>query len=142
VILDQHDQTRPLKPWKTVDEYVAAARKDAQPKLREVRAAIRDVGPDAVESISYGIPFYSYRGGKGIDARLCYFGLLKASIGLYLRPPVIEERMDELAGYKTTKSALHLPLDRPIPVSLVKKLVRDGMRRREPQKTMKRRSEA
>jgi uncharacterized protein YdhG (YjbR/CyaY superfamily) len=117
--------------WENVDEYIAAARKDAQPKLREVRAAIRDVAPDAVESISYGIPFYSYKGEKGIDARLCYFGLLKASIGLYLRPPLIEEHMDELAGYKTTKSALQLPLDRPIPVSLVKKLVRDGIRRHD-----------
>jgi len=125
--------------WKTVDEYIAAARKEAQPKLREVRAAIRDVAPEAVESISYGIPFYSYKGEKGINGRLCYFGLLKTSIGLYLRPPVIEEHMDELSGYKTTKSALQLPLDRPIPVSLVKKLVRDGMRRHDAGKDDERR---
>jgi uncharacterized protein YdhG (YjbR/CyaY superfamily) len=96
-----------------------------------VRAAIRDVAPDAIESISYGIPFCSYKGEKGINGRLCYSGLLKASIGLYLRPPVIEEHMNELVGFKTTKSALQLPLDRQIPVSLVKKLVRDAMRRHD-----------
>lgn len=122
---------RPVKSWKDVDEYIAAAREEAQPKLREVREAIRAVAPDVVESIGYGMPFYSYRGERGTKGRLCYFGLLKSNIGLYLRPPVIEEHMDELAGYKTTKSALQLPLDRPIPVSLIKKLVRDGMKRHE-----------
>lgn len=120
-----------MKSWKNVDEYIATARKDAQPKLREVRAAIRNVAPNAVESISYGMAFYSYKGKSGIKGRLCYFGLHTGHIGLYLLPPVIEEHLGELAGYETTKSALHLPLDRPIPVSLIKKLVRDGMKKHD-----------
>jgi uncharacterized protein YdhG (YjbR/CyaY superfamily) len=120
-----------MKSWKDVDEYIAGARKEAQPKLREIRAAIREVAPDAVESISYGMPFYSYKGEQGFKGRLCYFGLLKSNIGFYLRPPVIEEHMDEVAEYKTTKSALQFSLDRPIPVSLIKKLVRDGIKRHE-----------
>src|SRR5207247_251292 len=90
-----------------------------------------EVAPDAAESISYGMPFYSYKGEAGFKGRLCYFGLLKESVGLYLRPPVIQEHMSELEGYKTTKSALQIPLDRPIPVSLIKKLVIDGMRNHE-----------
>jgi uncharacterized protein YdhG (YjbR/CyaY superfamily) len=121
---------RPQQP-KDVDSYLAAAPWRVQSKLRMVREAIREVAPDAVESISYGMPFYSYRGEAGIEGRLCYFGLMKKSVGLYLRPPVIEEHMSELAGYKATKSALHLPLERPIPVSLVKKLVRAGMKKHE-----------
>ncbi|HEY6282880.1 MAG TPA: DUF1801 domain-containing protein [Nitrososphaerales archaeon] len=120
-----------MKAWKSVDEYIAAAPKDVQPKLREIRAAIRDVAPDAGESISYGMAFFNYKGESGSKGRFCYFGLHKSHIGLYIPPPIIEEHRDELAGYKTSKSALQLPLDRPIPISLIKKLVRDRMRRHE-----------
>ncbi|MDA4112738.1 MAG: DUF1801 domain-containing protein [Thaumarchaeota archaeon] len=116
-------------PAKDVDSYIAAAPRVAQPRLREVRDAIRDVAPDAVESISYGMPFYSFRGEVGIEARLCYFGLHKDSIGFYMRPHVIEEHKEEAAEYKTTKSALRFSLDEPIPVSLIKNLVRDAIRR-------------
>jgi uncharacterized protein YdhG (YjbR/CyaY superfamily) len=66
-----------MKAWKNVDEYITAAPKEVQPKLREVRAAIREAAPEAVESISYGMPFYSFKGESGFKARLCYFGLLK-----------------------------------------------------------------
>jgi uncharacterized protein YdhG (YjbR/CyaY superfamily) len=119
------------KTPKDVAAYIAAAPRAVQPKLREVRAAIREVAPDAVESISYGMPFYSFKGEAGINGRLCYFGLLKASVGVYLRPPVIEKHMAELSGYKTTKSALQLPLRGPIPTSLIKRLVIDEMKRHE-----------
>jgi uncharacterized protein YdhG (YjbR/CyaY superfamily) len=120
-----------VKAWKSVDEYIAAAPKEVQPKLREIRAAIRDVAPDAGESISYGMAFYNYKGESGYKGRFCYFGLHKTHIGLYIPPPIIEDHIDELAEYKTTKSALQLPLDRPIPVSLIKKLVRARMKRHE-----------
>src|SRR6266571_4833370 len=115
-----------------VDAYIAAAPKGAQQKLRQVRKAIRDVAPDAVESISYGMPFYSYQGKQGVKRRLCYFGLLKVNIGLYLRPPVIKEHMDELVEYASTKSALQFSLDRPMPVHLIKRMVRAQMKMDEP----------
>jgi uncharacterized protein YdhG (YjbR/CyaY superfamily) len=118
-----------MKSSKNVDEYVAAAPKEVQPKLKQLRAAIREVAPDAVESISYGMPFYSYKGEQGFKGRLCYFGLVRAGIGFYLRPPVIDEHLSELVRYRSTKSALQFPLDEPIPVALVKKLVKDAMRR-------------
>jgi uncharacterized protein YdhG (YjbR/CyaY superfamily) len=116
------------KPPKSVDEYIMAAPREVKPKLMEIRRAIREVAPDAVESISYGMPFYSYKGKQGIKKRLCYFGLLKKSIGFYLRPPVINQHMDELAKYASTKSSLQFPLDSPMPVPLIKKLVRARMR--------------
>jgi uncharacterized protein YdhG (YjbR/CyaY superfamily) len=71
------------------------------------------------------MPYYEYRG------RLAWFGLQKAHIGLYVRPPVIEEHKSELAGYETTKSAVHLPLDRKIPVLLIKKIVKARMKKNE-----------
>ena len=110
------------KAPENVHAYIAVAPKQIQPKLRKVRAAIREIAPDAAESISYGIPFYNYEG------RLVWFGLQKTHIGLYLRPPVIAEHKRELRGYVTTKSAIQLPLDREIPVSLIKKLVKARMK--------------
>ena len=113
------------KAAKDVDEYISAAPKELRDKLREVRSAIREAAPAARESISYKIPYYEYRG------RLAWFGLQRAHIGLYLRPPIVEEHKTELAGYGTTKSAVHLPLDRKIPVPLIRKLVRAAMKENE-----------
>lgn len=127
-----------------MSEYLESAPKEVQPKLREIRAAITEVAPDAIESISYGMPFYSFRGESGFAARLCYFGLLmsKKKIAFYTRPVFLEEYMDEVKKYLTTKSALQFPLDEPIPVQLVRKVVRNGIRKhgiglkREPSRPM------
>jgi uncharacterized protein YdhG (YjbR/CyaY superfamily) len=113
------------KAPKDVGEYIARAPKQAQDRLQEVRVAIREAAPTAVESISYGIPYYDYKG------RLAWFGLAKAHIGLYIRPPVVEEHKNELADYETTKSAVRFPLDKKIPVSLIKKLVKARMKKNE-----------
>jgi uncharacterized protein YdhG (YjbR/CyaY superfamily) len=110
------------KAPKDVDEYVAGAPKEVQGKLIELRAAIKEVAPTAVERISYGIPFYDYKG------RLAWFGLSKAHIGLYIRPPVIEEHKSELEGYETTPSTIRLPLDKKLPIALIKKLVKARMK--------------
>ncbi len=103
---------------KAVDRYIRAAPRAFREKLEAVRAAIREAAPEARESISYGMPYYSYEG------RLAWFGIHRSHIGLYLRPPVLERHKEELKAHGTTKSAVHLPLDREIPVALVRKLVR------------------
>ena len=108
-----------------MDEYISAAPVEVRAKLEQVRRAIRQVAPDAAESISYKMAYYSYKG------RLAWFGLQRNHIGLYLRPPVIAEHKKELAGYQTTKSAVHLALDKPIPVALVKKLVKARIKKNE-----------
>jgi len=109
--------------------YIQNAPKEVRRKLREVRTAIREAAPDSIETISYGMPFYSFKGETGFQARLCYFGFLKKSIVFYTRPAFLEEHMDEVETYLSTKSALHFPLDRPIPVQLIRKLVRNGVRK-------------
>lgn len=114
-----------------VDRYIEAAPKNVQPNLRAMRAAIREAAPDAVEGISYGMPFYRFKGESGFRARLCYFGLLKKSVVFYTRPVFLEEHREEVEPYLTTKSALHFPLDKPVPVELVRELVRSGVRRHE-----------
>ncbi len=106
------------KRAKDVESYILSAPEEVQGKLRDVRAAIKEAAPRARESISYRMPYYSYNG------RLAWFGLHTGHIGLYLRPPIVERHRKELAGYVTTKSAVHLPLDKKIPTSLIRRLVR------------------
>ncbi|HEY5220622.1 MAG TPA: DUF1801 domain-containing protein [Candidatus Paceibacterota bacterium] len=101
----------------SVDTYIASAPKEARAKLKEMRAVIRLIAPKAVESISYGMPGYD----KG---RIAWFASMKGYVGLYLRPPIIEEHKKELATYGTTKSAIHFPLNEKLPVALIKKLIR------------------
>ena len=113
------------KAPKNVDAYISAAPKEVQGKLKELRVAIREAAPTAVESISYGMPYYSYKG------RLAYFSLAKAHIGLYVPTPVIEEHKNELADYETAKATVRLPLDKKLPVALIKKLVKARMKRNE-----------
>ena len=113
---------------KDVDEYIARTPKEVQDKLKEIRAAIREAAPTAVESISYGMPYYDYRG------RLAWFGLAKSHIGFYIRPPIVEEHKNELAAYETTKSTVRFPLDKKIPVSLIKKLVKARMKKNDAEK--------
>jgi nitroreductase/uncharacterized protein YdhG (YjbR/CyaY superfamily) len=116
------------KALKDVDEYIARAPKEVQGKLKEFRAAIREAAPTAVERISYGMPYYDYKG------RLAYFRLSKEHIGLYIPPPVIEEYKNELADYETAKATVRFPLDKKLPVTLIKKLVKARMKKNEAKK--------
>lgn len=122
-----------MKLAKDVDRYIENAPEEARSTLNELRAAVREAAPDSVETISYGMPFYSFKGESGFQARLCYFGLLKSAkaIAFYTRPVYLEKYMPEVEEYMTTKSALQFPLDRPIPVGLVKKLVENGIAKHE-----------
>lgn len=102
----------------TVDEYIAAAPAGAQPLLRELRDIIRTEAPDAAERISYGMPTYELHG------HVAHFAAYRRHIGLY---GVVHEDgplAREAAPYLESRSTLRLPLDKPLPVALVKKAVR------------------
>ena len=110
-----------------VDAYIDDAPTSVQGPLRAVRALIRATIPDAVEVISYRMPGFSYP-GYPYKGMIVWFARQRQHIGLYLRPPTIADHQKELAGYETTKSAVHLPIGRPIPSALVRKLVRASAR--------------
>ncbi len=112
---------------KDVDAYIATAPKEAQSKLKELRAVIKEIAPTAIERISYGMPSYD-------NGRIAWFGLMKTHIGLYLRPPIIEKYKNELVSYKTTKSAIHFPLDQKIPTKLIRKLIQARIKENEKEK--------
>jgi len=112
---------------KDVDAYIARCPKDVQAKLKEIRAAIRDAAPGATETTSYfHMPGYFYP-GYDYNGMFAWFGVRKSYIALLLRPPTIQGHEKELAGYARTKAAVHLPLDKRIPVPLVKKLVKASL---------------
>jgi uncharacterized protein YdhG (YjbR/CyaY superfamily) len=113
------------KAPKDVDTYIAAAPKEVQSKLKELRAAIRETAPIAAERISYGMPYYGYKG------RLAYFSAFKNHIGLYVPPPVIEEHKSELKDYETAKATVRFPLNKKLPVALIKKLVKARVKKNE-----------
>jgi uncharacterized protein YdhG (YjbR/CyaY superfamily) len=105
---------------RAVDAYIAAAPKATQPMLRELRAAIRSAVPKAEEKISYRMPFYAYHG------RLIYFAAHRTHVGMY---PIIGREKDlyakELKPYLAAKATLQFPIGRPLPIALVKKVVRE-----------------
>ena len=108
---------------KDVEEYIALAPGEVQGRLKELRATIRAAAPDAQERISYGMPYYEYKG------RLVYFAHAKKHIGMYaLKTPVLEEYAEELKGRVTPKGTVHLPLNEELPVALVRKLVEAQVR--------------
>lgn len=117
-----------MQKAKSVDEYITDAPKEVQGKLIEIRSAIREVAPEAVEKISYGMPYYGYRG------RLAYFAFTKNHIGLYVMPPVIEEHKDELKKYETAKATIRFPLNKKLPRSLIKNLIKAGVTKNENKK--------
>jgi uncharacterized protein YdhG (YjbR/CyaY superfamily) len=100
----------------TVDDYIAAQPPEAQPRLCELRDAVRGVVPEAAEVISYGVPTYKL-GGRAV----AHFGAARRHVALY--GAVAEQFADELGAYKTLKGTVQFPLDRPVPADLVRRMV-------------------
>lgn len=106
-----------MKHAVSVNEYIQDAPAEVQHKLKLLRKTIKALVPAAEERISYGMPFYDYKG------RLVYFAIQSKFIGLYIPPPIIDNHKKELEKYVTTKSAIHFPISEDLPLVLIKKLV-------------------
>ncbi|MCU1254025.1 MAG: hypothetical protein JWM83_324 [Candidatus Angelobacter sp.] len=116
-------QKRALKTVapQTVDEYLAAVPEPARGALEKIRAAIRSVVPaDATEVISYGIPAFKHK------KVLVWYAAFANHCSLFPTAAVIEAFKNELKGFFTSKGTIQFPLDKPMPVALVKKLVKAG----------------
>jgi|HubBroStandDraft_3_1064219.scaffolds.fasta_scaffold36610_3 uncharacterized protein YdhG (YjbR/CyaY superfamily) len=99
-----------------VDAYIAAADEAAQPTLRRLREIIRSAVPDAVEKISYGMPYYAYHG------RLAYFAAHKHHVGLYALGPA-SRYSAELQRYAAARSTLQFPFGAELPADALRRLV-------------------
>jgi uncharacterized protein YdhG (YjbR/CyaY superfamily) len=102
-----------------VDEYLSRVPEPARSTLQKMRAVIRSaVPPDATEAISYRIPAFKYKGP------LLWYAAFSDHCSLFPGAAVIAAFKNELKGYKTSKGTIHFPLDKPLPTTLVRKLVK------------------
>ena len=109
-----------LKPT-DVDTYIAAFPESTQNLLRQVRATIKKAAPKAEEVISYQIPAYKFHG------MLVFFAGYKNHIAVYPAPRGNEAFKEELAAYKGGKGTVQFPLDKPLPLKLITKIVKFRM---------------
>ena len=104
---------------KTVEEYFAQVQEPARSTLSKMRATIRSVVPaEATETISYSIPAFKHR------KVLVWYAAFSDHCSLFPTAAVIEMFKDELKGYSTSKGTIHFSLNRPLPVALIKKMVK------------------
>jgi uncharacterized protein YdhG (YjbR/CyaY superfamily) len=106
------------KRFTTIDEYISTFPKETQAAIEKVRQAIHKAAPEAVETISYGMPTFDLNG-----KHLVFFAGWKQHISLYPIPAGNEAFQQELAHYRRAKGTLQFPLDEPIPYDLVEKIV-------------------
>lgn len=107
----------------SIDEYIANFPADVQTILTELRQAIQKAVPEATEKISWGMPTFYLRGN------LIHFAAHKKHIGLYPGAEAIEYFIKDLETYKTSKGAIQLPLDKPLPLKLITKITKFNIER-------------
>jgi uncharacterized protein YdhG (YjbR/CyaY superfamily) len=115
-------------PPNDADAYVASAPIEVRSGLKQIRAAIQEVAKGAAERTDYfQIPGYSYE-GYDYDGMFVWFSYKKSFVRLHVRPPVIQDHSEELAGYTTTKAIVSFPVNAKIPILLIKNLVKASLK--------------
>lgn len=111
-----------------VDGYIASCPKEAHGNLARMRGAVQAAAPGATERTDYfDWPGYSYP-GFDYNGMFAWFSFKSPYVRLHVRPPVIEDHKEELAGYATTKAVVSFPMSKPVPIALVKKLVKASVK--------------
>jgi uncharacterized protein YdhG (YjbR/CyaY superfamily) len=110
----------------TVDEYLAGVAEPARGMLMEIRAAIRLATPrEATEVISYGMPAFKHK------KVLVWYAAFKNHCSFFPTAEVMDEFKEELKGYTVSKGTVQIPLDKAVPVALIKKMVKLRVERSE-----------
>ena len=108
----------PKKGYSTIDEYIATFTKDIQGILKALRQAIRESAPKAEETISYQMPAFRLNG------ILVYFAAFRDHISFFPTSSGVVAFKKELSQYEISKGTIRFPLDKPIPLDLVKEIVK------------------
>ncbi|MGV8897440.1 MAG: iron chaperone [Rhodoglobus sp.] len=108
---------------RSVDDYLGALDPAYRAELERIRALVKDLVPDAEETMSYGMPTLKYR-----NRALVYFTASKNHMSFYPSSWAIEELKDQLKHHKTTEHAIQFTLDKTLPDRLVEDLVRVHVR--------------
>jgi len=110
------------KKFTTVQEYFSSLPANTRAKLQELRNTIKKTSPEAEEVISYNIPAFKLNG------MLVWYAAFKEHIGFYPRASGIEAFKKELTKYKSARGSVQFPLDEPLPLALVTRIVRFRMK--------------
>ena len=102
----------------SIDEYIASFPEDTQKILEEIRATIKAVAPEAEEKISYQMPTFFLKGN------LIHFAAFKNHIGIYPTPSGTQAFKDEISMYQGAKGSIRLPIDEPMPLALIGRIVK------------------
>jgi len=100
----------------TIDEYINLTPTETQKKLIQLQKCIRAAAPGAAESLKWGMPAFSYQ------RILVTFALYKNHIGFHTTPSAIQAFKAELDGFKTSEGTIQLPLERALPLTLIRKI--------------------
>ena len=106
------------KKPKSVDDYIGCFPEEIREKLEKIRQTIKDAAPGAEEVISYRMPAFK------LKKVLVYFAAFKDHIGFFPTARPIEVFKDKLTAYKTSKGTIRFPIDKPLPLTLIKKIVK------------------
>lgn len=101
----------------TIDEYIASFPLETQKILQQLREDLQKMVPEAKQKISYAIPTFTLNGN------LIHFAGYKNHIGLYPGTKAIEVLAADLQGYQTSKGTIQFPIEKALPIDLIKKIV-------------------
>ena len=102
----------------SIDEYIATFPEEIQKILEQLRATIKAAAPDAEEKISYQMPTFALKGN------LVHFAAHKNHVGFYPTPSGIQAFKRELSIYEGAKGSVQFPIDQPLPLELIGKIVK------------------
>lgn len=106
-----------MKNYSTIDAYLEELPKHSQKGLESIRSLVKKCAPDAVETISYGIPTFKLNGKN-----LIHFATFKDHIGLYPGSEAIEVFKNKLKDYDISKGTIRFPINEPLPLDLIKEI--------------------
>ena len=118
----------------TIDDYIAQFPDEARERMQLLRKVIKNAAPEATEKISWGMPTFSFHGN------LVHFAAHKKHVGFYPGANGVEQFLDKLKEYHTSKGAIQFPMDKPLPLELIDEIVRfrlDENRKDALKKTLK-----
>lgn len=120
---------------KDVDTYLAMQTEKARTDLEQLRQIIKAAAPKAEETIGYGMPMYK------LDGQLVAFAAAKKHYGFYpCNGATVVKFKEELKDYVTTKGSIHLPIDKPLPVALIKKIIKARIKENKEREALKKKA--
>ena len=126
-----------MKPGKSapasVDAYIAGSPPDVRAVLQKIRSTVRKAAPDAEEKISYMMPAIF------LEGPLVYYAAFKNHIGFFPTSTGVQAFKSELAAYETSKGTIRFPLDKPVPLVLIARIVKFRVKENRSRAAAKRR---